>query len=569
MERNPDQEGTNSNVWSSSQKGNESPEASSGRSKKNKRKKKNRAIAERIAPVVETEVQIGEERMIWDRATIDQMHRQQQASPESAATKEDEDPKKNKRKKKNRKKQQAVAQADQAQPADESAKPDRNDEVTPLAEQAETSEVEDKKPESEADVDDEQEPIPEPLQNFIDMLNPSSRKASAKQAKVERAENLDDTDAGDQPEIAVASPPPPVPPDISKYRRAFWEEADVWSPAEHAANHTALPLVEELEQAQAQTIDAEPMAAAYERPIATPDAVPTQEAPEYRSGDTPDRRAAFFWLGWFMGRHRGKKLGRRAAEKAAAKATKRQSERAPANPPLEAVPLHQGMQPEASPDRPIYIENQNLARSPEASFVERRAVTPDRHAVAPERRTMAPERPSVVVASKKEGPKPAPSVKEVVAKHHEESLQLSEAVKLAKNIRVGGVKLSEVFMAKRIDEAGLLAVVQTYMRGGDVKRKLTEEIINKEMSFERDPELRHKSSGQVNTVLANTSEHVVRKSVQLSQNSQKALRNASRSLATGAARAQYELIDSSDSSHWIGITAIVIIYSLILILILA
>ena len=164
--------------------------------------------------------------------------------------------------------------------------------------------------------------------------------------------------------------------------------------------------------------------------------------------------------------------------------------------------------------------------------------------------------PSTLMVSAEEVPAP-------------EGLALPELMKLSKRITVDGVKLSEIFAAKRIDEASLRAVVQEYLRGGDVRRALTREIINHEKDFERDPELRHKRRAKVRSAVAHASAKTIQKTYQLGKSSKKLSRGAAHAVIDIASQTHRELEASGISIHWPSIIAIVVIYSLILILLLA
>ncbi len=154
----------------------------------------------------------------------------------------------------------------------------------------------------------------------------------------------------------------------------------------------------------------------------------------------------------------------------------------------------------------------------------------------------------------------------------------SELVKIAKGVKIDGVRLSEVFDAKRIDQEGLRAIVETFLRGGDVRKQLMEELVAKEQSFERDPHLRHQRStkrqkpsrlGVLATTAATGAKVLFEQhGSQLAATSQKQVKKAGKVLANGAKMAQHDIIDNSNITDWLSITAIVIVWSLILILLL-
>ncbi len=151
----------------------------------------------------------------------------------------------------------------------------------------------------------------------------------------------------------------------------------------------------------------------------------------------------------------------------------------------------------------------------------------------------------------------------------QQELGLAELVKLSKKIKIDGVKLHEIFAAKRIDEAGLRAVIQEFLRGGNVRKQLTDEIVNKEKSFERDPSTRHLTSDQIRDKLANTSVKVVQKGYALGKTSKHVTREVAHVLKDAAVQTHHGLQESGIDVHWPSIAAIAIIYTLIIILLIA
>jgi hypothetical protein len=148
-------------------------------------------------------------------------------------------------------------------------------------------------------------------------------------------------------------------------------------------------------------------------------------------------------------------------------------------------------------------------------------------------------------------------------------LGAAELRELSKQIKVDGVALSEVLAARRIDEEGMRAIVQTFLRGGDVRAQLTREVVNHEKSFERDPLTRHQTSGQMRTALANTSTKAAQKGHRLTKTSGMAARQATRILKGAAKQAGQELRGSGFAERWPSITAIAVIYTFIIILLLS
>lgn len=162
----------------------------------------------------------------------------------------------------------------------------------------------------------------------------------------------------------------------------------------------------------------------------------------------------------------------------------------------------------------------------------------------------------------------APSTQYTVAETTQNrEMSQSELLKLAKSIKIEGVKLKDIYDAKRIDLNGLRAVIETYLRAGDVKQTLTQEIIAREQSFERDPYLRHQRQ-TANSDSAPKARIGSERSTKLAALSQKKVQKAGHILVSGARQAQHEIIDKTSIVDWLSITAIVIVYSLILFLLL-
>lgn len=71
-----------------------------------------------------------------------------------------------------------------------------------------------------------------------------------------------------------------------------------------------------------------------------------------------------------------------------------------------------------------------------------------------------------------------------------ETLNREELLKLSEKIVVEGSSLRTIYENHLIGERGLRRLVNEYMRGGDIKKALQTEIVEREIDFERDPHLR-------------------------------------------------------------------------------
>jgi len=69
-------------------------------------------------------------------------------------------------------------------------------------------------------------------------------------------------------------------------------------------------------------------------------------------------------------------------------------------------------------------------------------------------------------------------------------LSKNELVKIAENIKIDGTTLRKIFESHLISEKGLRRVISTFLRGGNIKRALNREILQRQIDFEKDPVLR-------------------------------------------------------------------------------
>jgi uncharacterized protein YicC (UPF0701 family) len=69
-------------------------------------------------------------------------------------------------------------------------------------------------------------------------------------------------------------------------------------------------------------------------------------------------------------------------------------------------------------------------------------------------------------------------------------MQHHEVLALAEKISIDGTSLRKIYEAKQITEPGLRRLTREYLRGGNVKAALQQELAVKEMQYERDPQMR-------------------------------------------------------------------------------
>jgi len=75
-----------------------------------------------------------------------------------------------------------------------------------------------------------------------------------------------------------------------------------------------------------------------------------------------------------------------------------------------------------------------------------------------------------------------------------EQLSSNELKAIAEKVVVDHVSLKEMYEAQQFDEKGLRRIVNEFLRGGDVQRAITNEVIRKDKAFELDPRLRHQAA---------------------------------------------------------------------------
>jgi hypothetical protein len=154
----------------------------------------------------------------------------------------------------------------------------------------------------------------------------------------------------------------------------------------------------------------------------------------------------------------------------------------------------------------------------------------------------------------------------------EHVMQQGELLELAKAIRIDGVSVSEMFTAGRIDEEGLRRIVVAYLRGGELRQLISQEIIRQQMKFERDPQLRGTPvNAATNTAGAKHATVRAKRHTKPLLNAGRALDRTERAAAftQGQVEKAYEfLTENPKTVQMLSIVAIFVIYAAILVLIL-
>lgn len=94
---------------------------------------------------------------------------------------------------------------------------------------------------------------------------------------------------------------------------------------------------------------------------------------------------------------------------------------------------------------------------------------------------------------------------------HIETLSRADLLELSGKTVVDGSSLRQAYETNLISEKGLRRVIIEHLRGGDVRRALRRELVEHEIDFERDPQLRdrsRKSAGGAGTTLNNLLQRV-------------------------------------------------------------
>ena len=95
-----------------------------------------------------------------------------------------------------------------------------------------------------------------------------------------------------------------------------------------------------------------------------------------------------------------------------------------------------------------------------------------------------PERIGHVLVTTEPGP-------ERVSARRIETMNREQLLKLSEEIILDGSSMRQIYETHLIGERGLRHLVAEYMRDGDLKLALRQEILERERDFERDPALRH------------------------------------------------------------------------------
>ncbi len=83
-----------------------------------------------------------------------------------------------------------------------------------------------------------------------------------------------------------------------------------------------------------------------------------------------------------------------------------------------------------------------------------------------------------------------PAHREAQTSKNIETLSRAELLTLSEKILLDGTSLRQIYETHLVGENGLRRLVAEQLRGGDVKKALRQEIVERQIDFERDPALR-------------------------------------------------------------------------------
>lgn len=100
--------------------------------------------------------------------------------------------------------------------------------------------------------------------------------------------------------------------------------------------------------------------------------------------------------------------------------------------------------------------------------------------------TMKSEQRDIQKAIEKAAANPAKAINE----HRAETMQRAELLAISEKITVDGSNLRKIYESHLVGERGLRRLVAEHLQGGDIKKALRVEIVEREIDFERDPAMR-------------------------------------------------------------------------------
>ncbi|HEY1835477.1 MAG TPA: hypothetical protein VGG13_01515 [Candidatus Saccharimonadales bacterium] len=194
---------------------------------------------------------------------------------------------------------------------------------------------------------------------------------------------------------------------------------------------------------------------------------------------------------------------------------------------------------------------------------ERAAELADRHHTSPEQ-----PQETAVPKTASEALTPENRSKEQANNAGERQMRAPELFKLSQSIRVEGVSVAEMFAARRIDEEGLRRIVTEFLRGRNVEKIITEEVVRLQLKFELDPQLRRKRN-LIGSVAAGKAAGHIKEQTKKLADPKRTKRRAARlsAFARGSLHEAREIVDENpQAAKMVGGIAVALIYATILVL---
>lgn len=147
------------------------------------------------------------------------------------------------------------------------------------------------------------------------------------------------------------------------------------------------------------------------------------------------------------------------------------------------------LQAEEEPDEHLSVQNQEAPKAPEhiGHMLITGAEAEPAEAVASQERPAVETRPSKTDTDKE---KPTDQLPRPANDKQVEALSRAELLALSEKINVGDSSLHQIYETHLVGERGLRRLVAEYMAGGDLKKALRREVVEREIDFERDPVMR-------------------------------------------------------------------------------